>query len=94
MTSKPANIYLFKVTIKTLQKGVKLVDDVVLLLLLLTLNIFHTFFSSVSIVDFEQVNVSLGSSSTIIKLITIFTSVNFNVTKNCRVHQKAAHTKG
>ena len=58
MTSKPANIYLFKVTIKTLEKGVKHVDDVVLLFLLLTLNIFHTFFSGVSIVDFEQVNVS------------------------------------
>ena len=40
-----ANIYLFKVS------------DVVLVFLLLTLNIFHTFLS-VSIVDFEQVNVS------------------------------------
>ena len=37
----PATIYLFKV---------------ILVILLLTLNIFHTFFR-VSIVDFEQVNV-------------------------------------
>ena len=43
----PANIYLFKVDV-----------DVFLVFLLLTLNIFHTFFYSVSIVDFEQVNVS------------------------------------
>ena len=40
-----ANIYLFKAS------------DVVLVFLLLTLNIFHTFFS-VYIVDFEQANVS------------------------------------
>ena len=33
--------------------------DVILVFLLLTLNRFHTF-SSVSIVDFEQVNVSRG----------------------------------
>ena len=32
--------------------------DVVLLFLLLTLNIFYTFFSRVSVVDFEQLNVS------------------------------------
>ena len=40
-----ANIYLFKAS------------GVVLVFLLLTLNIFHTFYS-VYIVDFEQVNVS------------------------------------
>ena len=40
-----ANIYLFKAS------------DIVLLFLLLTLNIFHTFFR-ISIVDFEQVNIS------------------------------------
>ena len=34
-----------------------IVNDVVLVFLLLTLNIFHTFFSSVSIADFEKVNV-------------------------------------
>ena len=33
------------------------VTDVVVVFLMLTLNIFHTF-SSVSIVDFEQVNIS------------------------------------
>ena len=32
------------------------VNDIVLVFLLLTLNIFHSFFSA-SIVDFEQVNV-------------------------------------
>ena len=40
-----ANIYLFKVS------------DVVLVFLLLTLNIFHTF-SSASMVDFEKVKVN------------------------------------
>ena len=45
MCNNPPNIYLFKV------------NDVVLVFLLLTLNIFRTL-SSVSIVDFEQVNVS------------------------------------
>ena len=53
-------------TIETLEKGVcsKLaikhqndVTDVVLVFLLLTLNIFHKF-SNVSIVDFEQVNIT------------------------------------
>ena len=34
----------FNSTIETLGKGVKYVNDVVLVLLLLTLNIFHTFF--------------------------------------------------
>ena len=38
------------------QKHRKNVNDVVLVFLLLTLNIFHTF--KVSIVDFEKVNVS------------------------------------
>ena len=42
-------------TIETCMKYVD-VSDVVLVFLLLILNIFHTFFS-VSIVDFEQVNV-------------------------------------
>ena len=50
-------------TIETLEKGemcsklIKKHQNVGLVCLLLTLNIFHTFFS-VSIVDFEQVNVS------------------------------------
>ena len=39
-----------------LDEGIQRID-VVLVFLLLTLKIFHTFFS-VSIVDFEQVNVS------------------------------------
>ena len=46
-------IYL-KSTIETREKNHAI--DVVLVSLLLTLNIFHTFFS-VSIVEFEQVNV-------------------------------------
>ena len=45
---------MFKVNKKKHQKGV---NDVVLMFSLLTLNIFHTF-STVSIVDFEQVHVS------------------------------------
>ena len=51
----PANIYLFKVTIETLEKGVNYAQsyqwkhqndaiDVVLVFSLLTLNIFYTFF--------------------------------------------------
>ena len=52
----PTNIYLFKVAIETLEKGVKYVE-LVLVFSLLTLNIFNTIFT-VSIVDFEQVNVS------------------------------------
>ena len=39
----PANIYIY-------------INDVALVFLFLTLNIFHTFFS-VSIVDFKQVNI-------------------------------------
>ena len=44
---------MFKVNIK----NIRTTSDVVLVFLMLTLNIFHTFFS-VSLVDFEQVNVS------------------------------------
>ena len=47
-----------KSAIETLEKDQHDVIDFVLVFLLLTLNIFHTFFSSVSIVDFEQVNIS------------------------------------
>ena len=46
---------MFKVN----NKNTRNVIDVVLVFLLLTLNIFHTF-SSVSIADFEQVNISWG----------------------------------
>ena len=49
-----ANIYLFKVNKKN---PTRMALDVSLIFLLLTLNIFHTFYS-VSIVGFEQVNVS------------------------------------
>ena len=54
-----------KPTTETLEKGVKYVQsyqqkhqNVVLEFVLLTLNIFHTFFSCFSIFDFGQVNVS------------------------------------
>ena len=64
----PANLYLFKVKNKNTRKRCEIclkltikhqndVIDVNLAFLLLTLNIFPTF-SSVSIVDFEQVNVN------------------------------------
>ena len=49
-----ANIYLFKVNNRKLEKV--LIKNVVPVSLFLTLNIFHTFFS-VSNVDFEQANV-------------------------------------
>ena len=55
-----ANIYLHNINNRKLEKDVKHqndVIDVVLVFLLLTLNIFHIFFY-VSIVGFEQVNVS------------------------------------
>ena len=42
-----------KSTIETLEKGLKCVSDIFLVLLLLTWNIFHIFFS-VSIVSFER----------------------------------------
>ena len=48
---------MFKANQKKKKKREADVIDVVLLYLLLTLNIFHIF-SSVFIVDFEQVNVS------------------------------------
>ena len=65
-----ANICLFKVRNKNNRKKCGIcskltkkhqndVNDVVLVFLLLTLNIFHTFFN-VSTVDFEQANVSFG----------------------------------
>ena len=53
MLTKPAFTYS-KLTIETLEQGVKYVD-VVLMSLLLPLYIFHTFFSSVTIVNFERV---------------------------------------
>ena len=66
---------MFKVNNKNTRFGV---NDVVLIFLLLTLSIFHTYrsgifianlkqfntFFSVSIVDFEQVNVTWGDSRT------------------------------
>ena len=56
--SSLANIYMFKVNKR---KTIDVVD-VVLVFLLLKLNLFQTFFSSVSIVEFEQVNVSWVTS--------------------------------
>ena len=64
----PGNIHLSKVAIATLEKGVKCVQswqekhqndviDVALVFLLLTLTHF-TPFSIVSVVDFEEVNIS------------------------------------
>ena len=65
-----ANIFLFKVNNRNTRKRCEIcskltiktperrdVTGVVLVFLLLTLNIFHTF-SSVSIVDFKKVNIS------------------------------------
>ena len=63
-----ANIHMFKVTIETIEEGVKYVQSqqikyrndviyVVLVFLLLTFNIFHTFFHCFNIY-FEQVKVS------------------------------------
>ena len=62
----PANIYLLKVNTRRCEKcndkNTRTTSlNVVLVFLLLTLNIFH-FFSSVSIVDFEQVIVSWDES--------------------------------
>ena len=62
------NVYVLKSTINTLEKVMKYVqselqnyqsdaNDIVFVYLLLPLNTFHTF-SSVSAVDFEQVNIS------------------------------------
>ena len=62
------NVYVLKSTINTLEKVMKYVQSelqnyqsdangIVFVYLLLPLNMFHTF-SSVSVVDFEQVNIS------------------------------------
>ena len=66
----PSNIYLFKIGNRNTRKRCEIcswydvvdIVDLVLMFLILTLNIFHTF-SSISIVDFEQVNVSWFKSS-------------------------------
>ena len=69
LLSKPwsylANIYLFKIRNRNIRKRSKICSKLTIktpewrhdVFLLLTLNIFHTFFS-ISILDFEQVNVS------------------------------------
>ena len=64
----PANIYLFKVTIETLEKGVKYFhqNDVSGVFIVH----FEHLFSKVSIVDFEQVNVSCDMRVFITKIIT------------------------
>ena len=67
----PADIYLFKVNYRSTRKRCEIcpkltkkqqndVRDVIFLFWLLTLNIFH-FFSGVSIIDSEQINVSWDS---------------------------------
>ena len=60
-----ANIYLSTSTIETPEKGVKYVH-VVLLFLLLTLNIFLSFFS-VSIVNFRQVSIYINNKKSQLK---------------------------
>ena len=75
-----ANIYLFKVNYRDTRKMCEIyskftkkhqndVNDVVLEFLLLTLNIF-TPFSSVSIVDFEQGNVTWNVKALVITYIS------------------------
>ena len=57
----PANIHLLKVNNRNIRKKCEIcldVIDVVLVFLLLTLDMVHMFFS-VSIVEFEQVNVDI-----------------------------------
>ena len=70
LNASPANIYLFKINNRNARKRRVIISkltmkapehDVVLASLLLTLNIFHTL-SSVSSVDFEQVNLSWVAS--------------------------------
>ena len=71
-----ANIHMFKVTIETIEEGVKYVQSqqikyrndviyVVLVFLLLTVNIFHTFFHCFYYY-FEQVKVSWGKLETLV----------------------------
>ena len=83
----PAIIYLFKVNNRNTNEGCEIcsklikhqddVNDVVLVFLLLTLNISKfTTFPSVSIVDFEQVNVSwdlkANNSSNSLMIVVIY----------------------
>ena len=56
-----ANIYLFKVNNRNARKRCEVSSKLTIILLLLTLSNF-TPFSSVSFVDFEQVNVSWAAS--------------------------------
>ena len=80
----PTNIYLFKVKnsanyVQRQQEKYQNVIDVVLVFLVLTLNIFHNFFS-VSIVDFEQVNASWGYVSSMWK--SYFSSICYLIKMN------------
>ena len=64
-----------KSTIETLEKGVKYIY---LVSLMLNLNIFHTYFSNVSLVDFEQVNVYWGSMTVSQEMLVWNERISFN----------------
>ena len=64
-----------KSTIETLEKGVKYIY---LVSLMLNLNIFHTYFSNVSLVDFEQVNVYWGSMAVSQEMLVWNERISFN----------------
>ena len=66
---------MFKVN----NKNNEVVNEVVLLFLLLTLNIFHNFFGSVSIADYEKVNsswiLSLDAARKVFQQMMVFLSL-------------------
>ena len=66
---------MFKVN----NKNNEVVNEVVLLFLLLTLNIFHNFFGSVSIADYETVNsswiLSLDAALKVFQQMMLFLSL-------------------
>ena len=64
-----------KSTIETLEKGVKYIY---LVSLMLNLNIFHTYFSNVSLVDFQQVNVYWGSMAVSQEMLVWNERISFN----------------
>ena len=68
--------------------------DVVLMFLLIILNIFKPF-SSVSIVDFEEVDVSWVSAENTAKRTFIgLSSHKNNFKKNIEKHEKVPHSRG
>ena len=64
-----------KSTIETLEKGVKYIY---LVSLMLNLNIFHIYFSNVSLVDFEQVNVYWGIMAVSQEMLVWNERISFN----------------